>query len=163
MSVQFSHSVMSISLQPHGLKHARIPCPSPTPRACSNSCPSSQWCHRTISQSLWISFPAKPWAITWASYLTLRFISSSVKWENYIVISSHNIISRIKNLVTYEKCCYVPMKETIWVQILVLIFINCVYWCTLFSLTVSNKCIPKKKVLLFKKIYWDIIYIIPLM
>ena len=42
--VQFSHSVMSDSLQPHGLQHARPPCPSPTPGACSNSCPSSQWC-----------------------------------------------------------------------------------------------------------------------
>ena len=40
-SVQFSHSVMSNSLQPHGLQHARLPCPSPTPRACSDSCPSS--------------------------------------------------------------------------------------------------------------------------
>ena len=41
-SVQFSHSVMSESLQFHGLQHARLPCPSPTPRACSNSCPLSQ-------------------------------------------------------------------------------------------------------------------------
>ena len=51
-SVQFSHSVMSNSLQPHGLKHARLPCPSPTPRACSNSCPSSQWWHPTIPSSV---------------------------------------------------------------------------------------------------------------
>ena len=41
-SVQFSRSVVSHSLQPHGLKHSRLPCPSPTPRGCSNSCPSSQ-------------------------------------------------------------------------------------------------------------------------
>ena len=41
-SIQFSHSVVSDSLQPHGLQHARLPCPSPTPRACSNSCPSSR-------------------------------------------------------------------------------------------------------------------------
>ena len=41
-SVQFSSSVVSDSLQPHGLQHARPPCPSPTPRICSNSCPSSQ-------------------------------------------------------------------------------------------------------------------------
>ena len=46
---QFSHSVMSDSLWPRGLQHPRLPCPSPTPRACSNSCPSSQWCHPTIS------------------------------------------------------------------------------------------------------------------
>ena len=41
-SVQFSHSVVSDSLQPHGLQHASLPCPSPTPRACSISCPSSR-------------------------------------------------------------------------------------------------------------------------
>ena len=63
-SVQFSRSVMSNSLQPHGLQHARLPCPSPTPGACSNSCPSSRWCHPTISSpvvhfsSLLQSFPA---------------------------------------------------------------------------------------------------------
>ena len=51
-SVQFSHSVMSDSLQPHGLQHARSPCPSSIPGACSNSCPSSQWCHPTISSSI---------------------------------------------------------------------------------------------------------------
>ena len=50
--VQFSHSVVFNSLWPHGLQHARPPCPSPTPGACSNSCPSSQWCHPTISSSV---------------------------------------------------------------------------------------------------------------
>ena len=48
---QFSRSVMSDSLRPHGLQHTRLPCPSPTPRACSNSC-LSQWCHPTISSSV---------------------------------------------------------------------------------------------------------------
>ena len=48
-SVQFSHSVVSNSLQPHELQHTRLPCPSPTTRAYSNSCPSSLWCHSTIS------------------------------------------------------------------------------------------------------------------
>ena len=51
-SVQFSHLVMSNSLWPHGLQHARLPCPSSTPGACSNSCPSSWWCHPTISSSV---------------------------------------------------------------------------------------------------------------
>ena len=50
-SVQFIHSVMSDSLWPHGLQHARPPCPSPTPRVYSNSCPLSQWWHPTISSS----------------------------------------------------------------------------------------------------------------
>ena len=48
-SVQFSCSVMSYSLRPHGLQHARPPCPSPTPGVFSNSCPLCQWCHPTIS------------------------------------------------------------------------------------------------------------------
>ena len=49
---QFSHSVVSNSLQPHGLQHTRTPCPSPTPGVYSNSCPWSQWCHPTISSSV---------------------------------------------------------------------------------------------------------------
>ena len=50
-SVQFSHSVVSDSLWLHELQHVRLPCPSPTPRACSNSWPLSRWCHPTISSS----------------------------------------------------------------------------------------------------------------
>ena len=50
--VQFSRSVVSDSLWPHGLKHARPPCPSPAPRVHLNSCPLSQWCHPTISSSI---------------------------------------------------------------------------------------------------------------
>ena len=49
---QFSRSVVSKSLRPHRLQYARIPCPSPTPKAYSNSCPLSQWCHPTISSSV---------------------------------------------------------------------------------------------------------------
>ena len=49
-SIQYS--VMSDPLQPHGLQHARLLCPSPTPGVCSNSCPLSQWCHPTILSSV---------------------------------------------------------------------------------------------------------------
>ena len=51
-SVQFSHSLLSYSLQPHGLQYGRPPCPSPPPRVYSNSCPFSWWCHPTISSSV---------------------------------------------------------------------------------------------------------------
>ena len=51
-SVQFSRSVVSHSLQPHGLLHTRPSCPSPTPGVYSNSCPLSRWCHPTISSSV---------------------------------------------------------------------------------------------------------------
>ena len=61
---QFSRSIVSNSLQPHGLQHTRLSCPSPTPGACWNSCPSSWWCHPTISSPVVLfssrlqSFPA---------------------------------------------------------------------------------------------------------
>ena len=51
-SVQFSHSVVSDSLWPHGLQHARAPCPSPTPGVYPSSCPWSRWCHPMISSSV---------------------------------------------------------------------------------------------------------------
>ena len=59
----FSRSVVSESLQPHVLQHTRLPCPSPSPRACPSSCPLNQWCHSTISSSVTLlfclqSFPA---------------------------------------------------------------------------------------------------------
>ena len=50
-SVQFSCSVVSDTLGPHGLQHARLPCPSPTPGSCSNTCPLCRWCQPTISFS----------------------------------------------------------------------------------------------------------------
>ena len=76
-SVQLSHSVVSDSLWPQGLQHARLPCPSPTPRAYSSSCSSSQLCHPTISSSVvpfsscLQSFPAS------GSFLRTRFFTSS--------------------------------------------------------------------------------------
>ena len=51
-TVQFSHSVVSDSLQPHGLQHTRLPCPLPTPGVYSDSCPLSWWCHPAISSSV---------------------------------------------------------------------------------------------------------------
>ena len=74
---QFSHSVMSDSLRPHGLQHARPPCPSPTPRACSNLCPSSRWCHPTVSSSV----------IPFSSRLQPFPASGSFQW----VSSSHQV------------------------------------------------------------------------
>ena len=83
---QFSRSVVSDSLWPHGLQQARLPCPSPTPGACSNSCPLSQWCHPTISSSviplflLHSIFPSiedfsneSVLCITWPKYWSFRF------------------------------------------------------------------------------------------
>ena len=75
-SVQFSHSVVCSSLRPHGLQHARLSCPPPTPGTCSNSCPWSRWCHSAISSSVVSfsshlqSFPAS------GSFLMSQFFAS---------------------------------------------------------------------------------------
>ena len=77
LSVQFSHSVMSDSLQSHGLQHARLPCPSPNLGACSNSCLSSHWCHLTISSFI---IPFSPWLQSFpasGSFPMSQFFTSS--------------------------------------------------------------------------------------
>ena len=75
-SVQFSCSVVSHSLQPHEQQHARPPCPSPTPRVHPNPCPSSQWCHPTISPSV-IPFSSCPQSFPASgSYPMTQFFAS---------------------------------------------------------------------------------------
>ena len=89
MLVQFS-SVASNSFWPHWLQHARPPCPSPNPRACSNPCPSSQWCHPTISSPLvpsscLQSFPAS------GSFLRSQFFASV--GQSIGVLASASVLS----------------------------------------------------------------------
>ena len=80
-SVQFSCSVMSDSLQPHGLQHAWPPCPSPTPRTYSNSWPLSRWCHPTISSS------CCPLLLPPSAFPSFRIFSSEsvlhIRWPKY--------------------------------------------------------------------------------
>ena len=64
---------MSNSLWPHGLQHVRLRCPSPTPRACSNSCLSSQWCHPTISSSVFSYLQSSPASV---SFPVSQFLAS---------------------------------------------------------------------------------------
>ena len=75
-SVQFSCSVMSNSLQPHQLQHARPPCPSPTPGVHSNSCPSSQWCHPAIS-SFVVPFSSCPQSLPASGSFPMSQLSTS--------------------------------------------------------------------------------------
>ena len=94
--LQFSsvNSVMSDSLPPHGLQQATLPCPSPTPRGCSNSCPLSWWCHPTISSS--VSLLLLP-----SIFPSIRVFSNElvlhIRWSKYTlawtaaIISSHSI------------------------------------------------------------------------
>ena len=70
-SVQFSRSVVSDSLRPHDLQHARSPCPSPTPRVHSNSCPLSRWCHSAISSSV-IPFSSCPQSLPASESFPMR-------------------------------------------------------------------------------------------
>ena len=90
-SVQFSCSVMSDSLRPHGLQHTRLPYPSPTPEACSNSCSLSHWCHPTISSCRLLLLPSifpsikvfsseSDLRIRWAKVLELQLQHQSFLW-----------------------------------------------------------------------------------
>ena len=80
-SVQFSRSVVSDSLRPHGLQHARLPCPSPIPGAYSNSCPSSQWYYPTISFSV----------IPFSSCLQSFPLSGSLQMSQFFVSGGQSI------------------------------------------------------------------------
>ena len=92
----FSCSVMSNSLQPCGLQHARLPCLSLSPRVCSKSCPLSQWCHPTISssvtpfsscpQSFSVSFPmSQLFTIRWPKFWNFSFsFSPSDEYSGFI-------------------------------------------------------------------------------
>ena len=78
-TVQFSsvtHSVVSNSLKTHGLQHIRPPCPSPTPKASPNSCPSSRWCHPTISSSVVPFFSCPQPFLASGSFLMSQFFSN---------------------------------------------------------------------------------------
>ena len=68
------HSVICNSLQPHGLQHTRPPFPSPTPGACSNSCPLNQWCHPTISSSV---VPFSSCLQSFPAWVFFQWVSSS--------------------------------------------------------------------------------------
>ena len=122
--VQFSCSVMSNSLWPHGLQHTRPPCPSPTPRVYSNSCPLSRWCHPTISSSVipfsrLQSFPGvfsdeSVLRIRWPKYWSFNFsirpsseysglISFRVSWLEHSVKCSLGISNILKEISSFSK------------------------------------------------------------
>ena len=95
---------MSNSLQLHGLQHARFPCPSPSPGACSNSCPSSQWCHPTISSSVIPfsclqsfpvsrSFPVSVLHIRWPKDWSFSFISPLTNIQGWFLLRLTDLIS----------------------------------------------------------------------
>ena len=83
-SVQFSLSVVSNSLWTHGLQHARLPCPSLTPGAYSDSCLSNQWCHPTISSSV---IPSSSWSIRVFSKESILHIRWPKYWSFSFIVS----------------------------------------------------------------------------
>ena len=95
----FSCSVMSDSLQPHGLQHGRLPCPSPSPTVCSNSCPLSRWCHPTVSSSVspfsscLLSFPASgSFVMSW-----LFASGGQTVGVSHYILRSHLVFSVFEN------------------------------------------------------------------
>ena len=107
-SVRFSRSVMSDSLRPHGPQHTRPPCPSPTPRVYSNSCPLSQWCHPTMSSSVGPfssrlqSFPAT------GSFQTSQFFTSG----GQIIGVSASASIHPMNTQDWSPCCPRDSQES---------------------------------------------------
>ena len=81
--VQFNCSVVSDSLPPHGLKHSRLPYPSPTPGTCSNSCPLSWWCYPTISSSVIpFSFCLQSFPASGSFPMSQFFVSGGQSWRD---------------------------------------------------------------------------------
>ena len=131
--VQLSHSVVSNSLQPHGLQRARPPCPSPTPRVYSNSCPLIWWCHSTISSSVipfsscLQSFPASgsfPMSPIFASHGRSIRVSPSVLpmniqdwlplgWTGWISWQSKGL-SRVFSNTTIQKHQFFSTQLCLW-------------------------------------------------
>ena len=108
-SVQFSHSVLSDSLWPHGLQHARLPCPSPTSRAYSNSCPSSQWCHPAISFSVIVPF---------SSRLQSFPASGSLPMSQFFASGGQSIgVSASTSVLTMNTQDWFPLGWTGWISL----------------------------------------------
>ena len=135
ISVQFSRSVMSNSLQPHELQHARPPCPSPTPGVHSNSRPLSRWCHPAISSSV-VPFSSCPQSLpasgsspmsqlfAWggqgigvsalASVLPMNTQDwSLLEWTGWISLQSKGL-SRVFSNTTVQKHQFFSIQPSLW-------------------------------------------------
>ena len=106
--VQFSRSVVSNSLQPHGLQHARPPCPSPTPGAYSNSRPFSQWCHPTISSSV----------VPFSSHLQSFPASGSFQMSRFFASGCRSIgVSASTSVLPVNIQDWYPLGLTSWISL----------------------------------------------
>ena len=106
-SVLFSRSVVSNSLRPHGLQHARPPCPSPTPRVYSNSSASSQWCHPAISSSV-VPFSSCPQSLP---------ASGSFQMSQFFASGSQSIgVSALTSVLPMNTQDWSPLGWTGWIS-----------------------------------------------
>ena len=133
--VQLSCSVVSDSLQTHGLQHARIPCPSPSPGAFSNSYPLSQWCHPTILSSVipfsscFLSFPASGslpmiWLFASGGQITGASASTSILLKNTqdwfplgltgLTSLQSKELSRVFSNITVQKHLFFGVQPSLW-------------------------------------------------
>ena len=107
--VQFSCSVLSDSLPPHGLQHARLPCPSQIPGACANSCPLSRWCHPTISSSF----------VPFSSHLQSCPASGSFPMNQFFVSGGQSIgVSASASVLPMNIQDWFPLGWTGWISLL---------------------------------------------
>ena len=109
ISDQISRSVVSNSLWPHGLQHARLPCPSPIPRACSNLCPLSQWCYPTISSSV----------VPFSSHLQSFPASGSFQMSQFFTSGGQSIgVSASASVLPMNILDWIPLEWTGWISLL---------------------------------------------
>ena len=107
-SVQFSHSVVSNPLWPHGPQHTRLPCPSPTPRVYPNSCPSSRWCHPAISSSV-VPFSSCPQSLP---------ISGSFPMSQLFALGGQSIgVSASTSVLPKNTQDWSPLEWTGWISL----------------------------------------------
>ena len=108
VSVQFSHSVVTDSLQPHELQHAKPPCPSPTPRVYSNTYPLSQWCHPAISSSV----------VPFSSHLQSFPASGSFPMSQLFAWSGQSIgVSASASVLPMNTQAWSPLGWTGWISL----------------------------------------------
>ena len=112
---QFSHSVVSDCLWPHVLQHTSLPCPSPTSRACSNSCPLSQWCHPTILSSVVPFFSsvqfsssvlsdfATPWTAARQASLSIT------NFQSLLELMSIELVMPSNHLIFFHPLLFLPL------------------------------------------------------
>ena len=105
----FSHSVVSNSLRPYGLQHARLPFPSPTSRIYSNSCPLSQWCHPSISSSV----------VSFSSHLQSFPASGSFQMSQFFTSGGQNIgVSASASVSSMNIQDLFPLGWACWISLL---------------------------------------------